>query len=36
MRTANYTDFRANLKEYMDTVIDDCRLLSSIAATIKV
>ena len=24
MRTANYTDFRANLKDYMDTVIDDC------------
>ena len=24
MRTANYTDFRANLKTYMDAVIDDC------------
>ncbi|MEY8685219.1 type II toxin-antitoxin system Phd/YefM family antitoxin [Bacteroides sp. AN502(2024)] len=24
MRTANYTDFRANLKGYMDAVIDDC------------
>ncbi len=24
MRTANYTDFRANLKDYMDFVIDDC------------
>ena len=24
MRTANFTDFRANLKSYMDAVIDDC------------
>lgn len=24
MRTANYTDFRANLKGYIDSVIDDC------------
>ena len=24
MRTANYTDFRANFKSYMDAVIDDC------------
>ena len=24
MRTANYTDFRANLKGYFDSVIDDC------------
>ena len=24
MRTANYTDLRANLKEYIDSVIDDC------------
>ena len=24
MRTANYTDFRTNLKSYMDAVIDDC------------
>lgn len=24
MKTANYTDFRANLKGYMDAVIDDC------------
>ena len=24
MRTANFTDFRANLKGYMDAVIDDC------------
>ena len=24
MRTTNYTDFRANLKGYMDAVIDDC------------
>ena len=24
MRTANYTDLRANLKGYIDTVIDDC------------
>ena len=23
MKTANYTDFRANLKGYMDAVIDD-------------
>ncbi len=23
MRTATFTDFRANLKDYMDTVIDD-------------
>ena len=24
MRTANYTDLRANLKGYIDSVIDDC------------
>ena len=24
MRTANYTDFRANLKVYIDAVINDC------------
>ena len=24
MRTANYTDFRANLKGYIDAVINDC------------
>ncbi|MGM9799012.1 MAG: type II toxin-antitoxin system Phd/YefM family antitoxin, partial [Parabacteroides sp.] len=24
MRTANFTDFRANLKGYIDAVIDDC------------
>ena len=24
MRTANYTDFRANLKGYIDSVIEDC------------
>ena len=24
MRTANFTDFRANLKAYMETVINDC------------
>ena len=24
MKTANYTEFRANLKGYMDAVIDDC------------
>lgn len=24
MRTANYTDLKANLKEYLDSVIDDC------------
>ncbi len=24
MRTTNYTDFRANLKGYIDSVIDDC------------
>ena len=24
MRTANYTDLRANLKGYIDLVIDDC------------
>lgn len=24
MRTANYTDLRANLKDYIDSVIDDC------------
>ena len=24
MRTANFTDFRANLKSYIDAVIDDC------------
>ena len=24
MKTANYTDFRANLKGYMNAVIDDC------------
>lgn len=24
MRTANYTDLRANLKSYIDSVIDDC------------
>ena len=24
MRTANFTDFRANLKSYMDAVINDC------------
>lgn len=24
MRTANYTNFRANLKSYIDSVIDDC------------
>ena len=24
MKTANYTDFRSNLKSYMDAVIDDC------------
>ena len=24
MKTANYTDFRSNLKGYMDAVIDDC------------
>ncbi len=24
MRTTNYTEFRANLKSYMDAVIDDC------------
>jgi antitoxin YefM len=24
MRTANYTDFRANLKDYIDSVIEDC------------
>ena len=24
MKTANYTDFRSNLKDYMDAVIDDC------------
>ena len=24
MRTANYTDLRANLKVYIDSVIDDC------------
>lgn len=24
MRTANYTDFRANLKSYIDSVINDC------------
>ena len=24
MRTANFTDFRANLKGYMNAVIDDC------------
>ena len=24
MRTANYTDWRANLKGYIDSVIDDC------------
>ncbi|WP_278702850.1 type II toxin-antitoxin system Phd/YefM family antitoxin, partial [Phocaeicola sartorii] len=23
MRTANYTDLRANLKDYIDSVIDD-------------
>ena len=24
MRTANYTDLRANLKGYIDAVVDDC------------
>lgn len=24
MRTANYTDLRANLKGYIDSIIDDC------------
>lgn len=24
MKTANYTDLRANLKSYIDSVIDDC------------
>ena len=24
MRTANYTDLRANLKGYIDSVVDDC------------
>lgn len=24
MRTTNYTDFRSNLKGYIDSVIDDC------------
>ena len=24
MKTANYTDLRANLKGYIDSVIDDC------------
>ena len=24
MRTTNFTDFRANLKAYMETVINDC------------
>ncbi|MDO4165525.1 MAG: type II toxin-antitoxin system prevent-host-death family antitoxin [Bacteroides sp.] len=24
MRTTNYTDFRSNLKSYIDSVIDDC------------
>ncbi|MBQ7772477.1 MAG: type II toxin-antitoxin system Phd/YefM family antitoxin [Bacteroidales bacterium] len=24
MRTANYTDFRANLRSYIDSVIEDC------------
>ncbi len=27
MRTANFTDFRANLKGYMDSIIDDCDTL---------
>mgnify|MGYP006343716437 FL=1 len=27
MKTANYTDFRANLKGYMDAVIDDCETI---------
>ena len=27
MRTANYTDFRSNLKGYMDAVIDDCETI---------
>ena len=28
MRTANYTDLRANLKSYIDAVIDDYDTLS--------
>ena len=27
MKKANYTDFRANLKGYMDAVIDDCETI---------
>lgn len=27
MKTANYTDFRSNLKSYMDAVIDDCETI---------
>ncbi|GAB6011959.1 type II toxin-antitoxin system Phd/YefM family antitoxin [Viscerimonas tarda] len=27
MKTANYTDFRSNLKDYIDSVIDDSETL---------
>ena len=27
MKTANYTNFRSNLKSYMDAVIDDCETI---------
>ena len=26
MKTTNYTDLRANLKGYIDSVIDDCEI----------
>ena len=35
MRTANYTDLRANLKDYIDSVIDDYDTVSSIVVMVK-
>ena len=30
MRTANYTEFRTNLKSYIDSVVNDCDIIITV------